>query len=64
MASPEKFDSSDEVEHGDFRAAGLGTIEHERAQLLADLPDPDAGRTDEERAAIVRSPKNYHLPVD
>lgn len=26
----------------------------EQAQMLADLPDPDAGKSDEERAAIVR----------
>jgi hypothetical protein len=25
----------------------------ERSMMLADLPDPDAGKTDEERAAIV-----------
>jgi hypothetical protein len=29
------------------------TIEYERAQLLAHLPDPDAGKTVEERQAIV-----------
>jgi hypothetical protein len=28
-------------------------IDHERAELLANLPDPDAGKTDEEKAAIV-----------
>lgn len=30
--------------------------EAERAQLLADLPDPDEGKTEEERKAIVGSP--------
>lgn len=59
MAAPEKVELSDEVEHGDIRTAGghaRGTIEYERAQLLASLPDPDAGKTDEERAAIVSPP--------
>lgn len=28
-------------------------IEHERAELLANLPDPDAGKDDEERRQIV-----------
>lgn len=30
-------------------------IERERAQALAALPDPDAGKSEEERAAIVSS---------
>ncbi|EXA29569.1 hypothetical protein FOVG_18959 [Fusarium oxysporum f. sp. pisi HDV247] len=29
-------------------------IEHERAELLAQLPDPDSGKSDEERQAIDR----------
>lgn len=29
-------------------------VHHERIQLLANLPDPDAGKSDEERAEIVR----------
>lgn len=28
-------------------------VHHERIQLLANLPDPDAGKSDEERAEIV-----------
>jgi hypothetical protein len=32
-------------------------IDRERAQLLADLPDPDLGKSDEEKAAIVRTPR-------
>lgn len=31
-------------------------IPAESAELLYQLPDPDAGKTDEERAAIVRGP--------
>lgn len=31
-------------------------IEYERAQLLANLPDPDVGKSEEERRAIVSSP--------
>lgn len=31
----------------------VGDVHFERAQLLADLPDPDAGLSEEERAAIV-----------
>lgn len=38
----------------------LSGIEYERAQLLQNLPDPDAGKTEEERKAIVRS----HRPND
>lgn len=30
-------------------------VADERAQLLSQLPDPDAGKSDEERAEIVRS---------
>lgn len=32
------------------------TIEYERAQLLAGLPDPDEGKSEEERRAIVSLP--------
>lgn len=70
MASPEKkFGSSDEVENGDVQATAgdhaKGTVEYERAQLLACLPDPDAGKSDEERAAIVSEPtvRNTLIPI-
>lgn len=36
---------------GDEKPTG---VHHERIQLLANLPDPDAGKSDEERAEIVR----------
>lgn len=29
-------------------------VEYERSQLLADLPDPDAGKSEEEKKAIDR----------
>ena len=50
MASLEKASEACEVEN----QAAKGTIEYERAQMLAGLPDPDAGKTDEERREIVR----------
>ena len=46
----EKTDTSSEEKGG---VAKTG-IEYERAQLLANLPDPDAGKTDDERREIVR----------
>lgn len=61
MATPTKPESSTEIEHGDVHAAARGTIEYERAQLLASLPDPDAGKSEEERAAIVSRPSNNAL---
>lgn len=55
--SDEKPVEAAEVERGDVSSGGheKGTIEYERSQLLAGLPDPDAGKSDEERAAIVSS---------
>ena len=50
MASLEKASEACEIEN----QAAKGTIEYERAQMLAGLPDPDAGKTDEERREIVR----------
>lgn len=38
------------------------TIEYERAQLLAHLPDPDAGKTVEERQAIVSITHTAPIP--
>lgn len=38
---------------GDSKPIG---IHHERAQMLADLRDPDEGKSDEERASIVTYP--------
>lgn len=38
------------------------TIEYERAQLLAHLPDPDAGKTLEERRAIVNTITDALIP--
>ena len=35
-------------------AFAKGTLEFERAHLLATLPDPDAGKSDDERREIVR----------
>ncbi|KAK8129403.1 major facilitator superfamily transporter [Apiospora kogelbergensis] len=35
---------------------GVNALHVERAELLANLPDPDADKTPEERAAIVREP--------
>lgn len=36
-------------------------IDAERAQLLASLPDPDAGKSDEERREIVSYYRCIHL---
>lgn len=36
-------------------------IEAERAQLLANLPDPDAGKSEEERREIVSFSTHVHL---
>jgi len=47
----EKVDTSSEERH-----APKSGIEYERAQLLANLPDPDEGKSEEERRAIVSSP--------
>lgn len=44
---------------------GKTGIDYERAQQLADLPDPDEGKTDEERKAIVRrTSTNTNRPRD
>jgi len=40
------------VEEG-ARSEKAGTLYIERSEDLNDLPDPDAGKSDEERAAIV-----------
>lgn len=59
-ATPAPFgvDHKADVEHADTSSedhiAGSG-IAHERAQQLADLPDPDKGKTEEERREIVSS---------
>lgn len=43
------------VELGDLSANEKSTDVHqERTQLLADLPNPDAGKSDEEQAEIVQ----------
>lgn len=52
-------DEKKELERGrisadETKAPMQSALEAERAQLLAALPDPDAGKTDEERAAIDR----------
>ena len=43
------------------RAFPKGTLEFERAHLLATLPDPDAGKSDDERREIVRLPARRFL---
>ncbi|KAF4978625.1 hypothetical protein FZEAL_5028 [Fusarium zealandicum] len=50
--TPEKASHEDieNVSHG--KTPPLSGIEAERAQLLANLPDPDAGKSEEERRAI------------
>lgn len=53
------FEKGDALEHqaksssDGSRPAGDSGVEAERAALLAALPDPDAGKTPEERAEIV-----------
>lgn len=54
MGDIEKPELPIELEKGTSHVDKSG-IEYERAQLLANLPDPDAGKTDEERKAIVSS---------
>ncbi|CAG9985124.1 unnamed protein product [Clonostachys byssicola] len=51
MGDIEKPELPIELEKGSSHVDKSG-IEYERAQLLANLPDPDAGKTDEERKAI------------
>lgn len=58
MGDSEKEISPAQAEDGSFTDIQNGTVdksivEYERAQLLANLPDPDEGKTDEERKAIV-----------
>lgn len=59
MASFEKPIKPTEVENVEDEPSlggyAKGTVEFERAQLLTNLPDPDAGKSDEERRAIVRA---------
>lgn len=56
MAEVEKV-TPVQLEQNDSSSAERGVdksgIEYERAQLLAALPDPDAGKTEAERAEIV-----------
>ncbi|SPO07400.1 related to allantoate permease [Cephalotrichum gorgonifer] len=56
MDSPEKPAKSTEIEDIEGEPSSgeyaKGTIEFERSQLLASLPDPDAGKSGEERRAI------------
>ncbi|CAG9936471.1 unnamed protein product [Clonostachys rosea f. rosea IK726] len=51
MGDIEKPELPIELEKGSSHVDKSG-IEYERAQLLANLPDPDAGKTDEERKEI------------
>uniref|UniRef100_A0A8H7N4Q1 Major facilitator superfamily (MFS) profile domain-containing protein n=1 Tax=Bionectria ochroleuca TaxID=29856 RepID=A0A8H7N4Q1_BIOOC len=51
MVDIEKPELPIELEKGSSHVDKSG-IEYERAQLLANLPDPDAGKTDEERKEI------------
>ena len=58
MGDSEKEISPAQAENGSWTDIQNGsvdksTVECERAQLLSNLPDPDAGKTDEERKAIV-----------
>lgn len=66
MATPDKPNSLSEAENGDMQTQvgghEKGTIEYERAQLLANLPDPDAGKSDEERREIVSYSVSSHVP--
>lgn len=48
-----------DVERNEITEEKPTDINHERAQLLANLPDPDAGKSEEERAEIV-SAKGIH----
>ncbi|ROT34488.1 MFS general substrate transporter [Sodiomyces alkalinus F11] len=54
------FEKREDSENADVESSSAGeskgqtAIEYERAQLLANLPDPDAGKTEEERKAIDR----------
>lgn len=42
-------------------AAATNNIERERAELLAQLPNPDAGKSDEEKQDIVRCTLSLRL---
>ncbi|SPO06214.1 related to allantoate permease [Cephalotrichum gorgonifer] len=53
MSEIEKGVAPVEIENGDVQNV-KGTLEYERAQLLANLPDPDEGKTEEERREIDR----------
>lgn len=52
MTSIEKVINATEIENTEGKPS-LGSIEFERARLLSNLPDPDIGKSDEERRAIV-----------
>jgi hypothetical protein len=61
MGDSEKEISPAQAEDGSLKDMQNGTVdkstvEYERAQLLANLPDPDEGKTEEERKAIVSMP--------
>lgn len=51
MSDLEKSDA--EKQFHDVPVVDKSNIEYERAQLLANLPDPDVGKSAEELAAIV-----------
>lgn len=65
MGTPDKANSLSEAENGDMQTQvgghEKGTIEYERVQLLANMPDPDAGKSDEERREIVSYSVPYYL---
>lgn len=50
-----RFSSSEEEKVG-----VISTMQLERDKLLASLPDPDEGKTEEERKEIVRFPSFTH----
>jgi hypothetical protein len=53
MSDPEKIAQA-EASHADGPIKS--GIEAERAQLLANLPDPDEGKSEEEKRIIVSTP--------
>lgn len=56
MASRDSKPDLEKVETSSDERGNKSGIEYERAQLLANLPDPDEGKSDEERRAIVSRP--------
>jgi hypothetical protein len=53
MAAIDSKPDLEKIETSSEEKGNKSGIDYERAQLLANLPDPDAGKSDEERRIIV-----------